>query len=372
MKPISVLVVDGQSSFALAAIRCLGAAPNVDVHVLSRRRHVPAAVSRHVTSVQICECTDDEDYLTHIVSTARRVGATVCLGVDESAIGLLAQHSARLSTQLPHAPVPPVESLEIANDKWKLARFLHAHKMPHPHTVMWTPERETTVESRTIGGPVLLKPRRGGNGIGIRRFEDGDTLATYLSGQPALRQENIVQNFIAGSDIDCSVLCDRGRVVAHTIQRSFAPSGPFKPAGGIDFVEDARVLAVVSDLMAALEWHGVAHVDLRYDEHRQQLYVIEINPRFWGSLLGSLHAGVNFPYLACLVGLNAAIAAPTPTTCRFVTGSTAVHAWRHGHFGRRSAGFRLSETVFREIRKDPRPFLLELLTSCLLAWEAFS
>jgi predicted ATP-grasp superfamily ATP-dependent carboligase len=51
-------------------------------------------------------------------------------------------------------------------------------------------------------------------------------------------------------------------------------------------------------------WSGIIHIDLRYDEYDKQIKVIEMNPRFWGSLPASFFAGVNFPYIACLAGLN--------------------------------------------------------------------
>ncbi len=45
--------------------------------------------------------------------------------------------------------------------------------------------------------------------------------------------------------------------------------------------------------MKNLHWNRIAHIDLRYDIDGN-LYIIEVNPRFWESLLASLSAGINF------------------------------------------------------------------------------
>ncbi len=357
---MSVLIVDGHSDFALATLRCLGAMPDVAIHVLSRRKHVPAAASRYVSSAHVCDTADDLEYLQNVLSAARLTGADLCMAVDEPAIRLVARHSGFLSFHTPLAPVPSIDSLDIASDKWKLAAFMHAHGLPHPPTSLGPSIIDNQCAAR---GPVLLKPRRGGNGIGIRHFAQAQEAAAFLAAKPSLADDYIVQDFVHGSDIDCSVVCSHGEVVAHTIQRSFtAPPAHFKPAGGVDFVDDAVVLSVVRSLMAALGWHGVAHLDLRYDAKQEQLYVIEMNPRFWGSLLGSLHAGVNFPYLSCRIGLELPVDRPTPKPCRFVSGSTAMQAWRRGRFGRR-AGFRVTETALVDMWRDPKPSLVELCNS---------
>jgi len=42
----------------------------------------------------------------------------------------------------------------------------------------------------------------------------------------------------------------------------------------------------------------VANIDTRFDENKGQALIIEIKPRYWGSLLASTSVGVNFSELA--------------------------------------------------------------------------
>ena len=133
----------------------------------------------------------------------------------------------------------------------------------------------------------------------------------------------------------------------------------FRPPCGIDFIEDHRVLGVVSELMNAIEWTGVAHLDLRIDELSGEITVIEANPRFWGSVIGSMHAGVNFPYLKCLVGMGQRFEVPRFRPCRYVSGGGAVQQWIRGRLGTKQAGFGFSDTAFRYVVADPWPTIAE-------------
>jgi predicted ATP-grasp superfamily ATP-dependent carboligase len=49
--------------------------------------------------------------------------------------------------------------------------------------------------------------------------------------------------------------------------------------------------------MDALKWHGPAQVEWIYDRINDEYKLIEINPRFWGTLELSIEAGINFPKL---------------------------------------------------------------------------
>lgn len=60
--------------------------------------------------------------------------------------------------------------------------------------------------------------------------------------------------------------------------------------------------------MNVLQWNGIANLDLRYNSQTGQLNVLEINPRIWQSLMGSLSVGVNFPYLLYLLSSDISFA----------------------------------------------------------------
>jgi predicted ATP-grasp superfamily ATP-dependent carboligase len=54
---------------------------------------------------------------------------------------------------------------------------------------------------------------------------------------------------------------------------------------------------VAQQLLAHLGWHGVAMVEFKYDPETKKYWLMEVNPRFWGSLALAIASGVDFPWL---------------------------------------------------------------------------
>ena len=47
-------------------------------------------------------------------------------------------------------------------------------------------------------------------------------------------------------------------------------------------------------ILSALQWHGVAMVEFKRQQSPDRLVLMEINPKFWGSVELALEAGVDF------------------------------------------------------------------------------
>lgn len=132
-------------------------------------------------------------------------------------------------------------------------------------------------------------------GAGIVFFTNQAELEQFLRNQED-SADFIIQEFIQCYDLSCSVLCRNGEILAYTIQRGVIPGRErFQPPAGIEFVHQEQVIKNVKRLMQALKWSGIVNIDFIYDENDKQAKILEVNPRYWQSLLGSLFAGVNFP-----------------------------------------------------------------------------
>ena len=103
----------------------------------------------------------------------------------------------------------------------------------------------------------------------------------------------------------------------------------------------------------ALNYSGVAHIDLRYDVKDKTYKIIDVNTRFWGSLTGSQIVGVNFPYLTVLAGLGIEFSIPEYKQGRYIDHTTAAKRMIQEIFSNKKDKINFYETDFKFIFKDP-------------------
>jgi len=355
---LSILIPDGEADhLALPVICCLANVKGLKIHVLSSDPWSNVHFSRHCASFTHYDSAHDDDHILDVISsTVSKTGAEFLLPVSESGIRLVASHRNKFDGLI-LAPVPPLDSFDKAIDKWQLADFMQTNNMPTPHTILLRSDTKLNRHLRNLKFPVLLKPTRGTNGRGIRQFDNLASLEHFLESHLEVTSEFIIQELVQGYDIDCSVLCLDGEILAFTIQKGIIPNRlRFLPPIAIEFLMHEEVLKVVRNLVSALGWSGVAHLDLRVDEEEGGcVKIIELNARYWASLLGSFGAGVNFPHLSVIAGLGQLL----PKNCyrhnRYIEPYQALKLTVFRSLPPGVAGFGFSETGWRYLLNDPLP-----------------
>jgi predicted ATP-grasp superfamily ATP-dependent carboligase len=227
----------------------------------------------------------------------QRTDCDVVVPVDERAIEVLARSPDRPPRPAVF-PIPTLEQLDVARDKWRFHQRCIELGVPVPATVRIDSPRE--LADASFDRPRFVKPARGSNSEGARRLDTRADAASYAS--QAKSWPVLLQDFVPGEDVDVSVLCDRGELVAWTCQR----------AGGDVHARrvqpEPAALDAARAVVKALGWHGLAHFDMRQSARDGSIVVFELNPRFWLSLMFSTWAGVNFADL----GVRLALEEPLP------------------------------------------------------------
>jgi D-aspartate ligase len=322
MPRLSILIPDGESPFALHVLACLARNRSLSVHLISTKAFPLARFSGMKHSFHLLK--QGQSLLEGVADVRKKRAIDLCMPVDTNSIYYFAQCREQAETLAKLSMIESTHTFRTVWDKGLLADFLLNHHLPHPYTI--TSREQFEKEGSSLGFPVLIKPRLAGGGTGIEKFTERAALLEKIGEEPLFFEHYIIQQYVDGGDIDCSVLCKDGRILAYTIQKGLYASAleSFQAPDAIEFLHHPEVLQVTSELMAALGWNGVAHVDLRRQDGDGRIVVIEVNPRFWGSLEGSLHAGVNFAQLAIQAGLGETFPLPEYADIRYASALSAI------------------------------------------------
>jgi len=113
-----------------------------------------------------------------------------------------------------------------------------------------------------------------------------------------VREYPIIQEYVKGDGYGVSMLFNRGKLrakFAHKRLREKVSTGGTSTKRVS--VKNPILEESAEYLLSYLKWHGVAMIEFKYNEKEKKGWLIEANPRFWGSLALPIQAGVDFPYL---------------------------------------------------------------------------
>ncbi len=354
MKKIKVLIPDADCGHALVVAKAL-AREKVEIHSMSPDSNAALKFSRYNKSfLQIPSFIENEkEVLDVIVNKSIEKRIDLVLPIDESTHQFFSRIKEEVQNQIKLPPISSSEILKIATNKWELHNFCIVNNIAVPQAQLLNDSENYPKEN--LNFPILIKPDKGHGGHFIHKFLSLKKFNEFRSKVHDLRLGNLlVQEYIEGYDIDMSVLANHGKILAYTIQKGFLKRrDAFAASAGIKFIHVKEVYDIVHELTLKLNFSGVAHIDLRYDSIQQKFKIIEINARYWGSLMGSVLAGVNFPYLACLNGLGISHEIPDFRECVYIDYVSGMKSLIRNPLSSKQKEIRLKNTDVKYLMKDP-------------------
>ncbi len=203
------------------------------------------------------------------------------------------------------AALPPLSSIELANDKSRLIPFAGSIGVPVPETT-FLKENETVEElSLRISYPAVIK-LPAGEMLGLspdERYKIVNTKEDFLKSYPEFAKHGgdiLVQQYITGDGYGVSAVFGKNHepleIFCHHRLREYPASG-----GPSCFCESADLPELADyavKLLRALDWVGVAMVEFKGNPETG-FYLMEINPRFWGSSALAPNSGCNISLALC-------------------------------------------------------------------------
>lgn len=317
MKPHAPLaiVTDALWRKSVSAIRALGSA-GYEVYATGDSWLTTGFYSRYTSRCFVgATAAHDHDGFgrcLHRAVDAAHGRPVAILPMEDASCEWLLKHGGELPSNAKWL-LPTAEAFAIARDKGRTFAFARQLGIPCPAT--FAPSSVEELRERIKGRPVeefVLKPSTGSGSSGIVYGKEiqGLTLERHWATHgPLLLQERIPGDGVARG---VSVLFDREGKERASFEHERVRQYPL--TGGPSTQRKSVPLDALHDystsLLAAIGWRGVAMVEWKIHPETRQPKLLEINPRFWGSLALAVRAGVDFPTLYA----DAVLGRPLPST----------------------------------------------------------
>lgn len=314
-----IIVLDGETRAALATVRSLGRR-GWAVHVGASVPRSIAGGSRFASSETLLpEALDDA--ATYAAAVAQLVAvrhATLLLPMTEaSTLALLEQRS-----QLPDVriPIPSLGTFRKASDKSAMLALAAELGLDVPEQWTLTGNPGEPIDIPIDRYPVVVKPARsvvGRDGarrkVGVSYADSPAQLRQRLESQGPASGPYLVQVRVRGPGVGVFLLRWKGEFLAAFGHRRIREK---PPSGGVSVLCESiavppALLAQSESLLGSLDWDGVAMVEYKRDTRTGRMFLMEVNPRFWGSLQLAIDSGVDFPALLVEAALGGS---PKPVT----------------------------------------------------------
>jgi len=196
---------------------------------------------------------------------------------------------------------PSYQSLITAMDKNEILNIAEKAGVNHPKKFAPTNVDEAYHALGKFQFPIIIKTRRGNSGKGVfisYSPNEAKTIYLELINRFSLipPQLPILQEYIEGDLYGSCFLAKNGNVKACFVEKylrwkenKFGTSVLREPC-------DWDLLKVYTEKMVkVLQWTGIGHFDFVVTPDKSQVYLLEMNPRFWGALNLAIINGYNFP-----------------------------------------------------------------------------
>jgi len=296
-----VFITDGHWRKSLAAVRSLGR-EGIKVTVGESTRLATAFFSKfcHRAVVYPSPLLNPSEFVDFLYRQVSRNSFRMLLPMEDETLALISKYHSDFS-RWTYLPFVHYEKLHVAQNKERVLRLAERLGIPMPRTWYINDISRLDTLKESLPYPVVIKPKMSSGAVGIAYPQRAEEfMAQYLSIHKRFPYP-IVQECIPreGPGYGASFLLDeKGLIKAsfvHKRLREYPVTGGASTLRESVKRDDIREIGLM--LLNALDWFGAAMVEFKVDPRDGKPKLMEINPRFWGSLSLAIESGVNFPYL---------------------------------------------------------------------------
>jgi predicted ATP-grasp superfamily ATP-dependent carboligase/protein-tyrosine-phosphatase len=297
--PERVLLLGDDLRAFLAIARSLGRR-GVEVHAAPSDFSSPALKSRFIAAAHRLPPypLDPKAWEAALRRLIEEHGFRKVVPTSDSGLFMLRHHAEALGRD--RIGIANEAALEIFSDKANTRALAQSHGVEIASGRLLGSGEKADELAEALGLPLVLKPRASYALGDIATKRSARVVRDLAELDRQLRSGAwlgcVAESFFPGVGVGLSVLAREGRILfAYQHRRLHESSDTGASTNRVSEPADPDLLAATKPLAAAARLDGVAMFEFRVDRRSGRHVLLEVNPRFWGSLPLAVAAGADFP-----------------------------------------------------------------------------
>lgn len=297
----NVFVTDAQMRSSLAVIRSLGK-HGLDITAGEETRFATSFFSKYCKDKLVYPSPhkDTNAFVSYMLKQVEVNNYEAIFPITDSTVMSIAKHKEEFSKHT-RVPVADYDTLMKGRDKLQTIEIATEAGIPCPKTYQVENISDLKKVKDDFEYPVVIKPRESCGSRGLTLCKSSNDVVSKFTQTVKEYGPSIIQEYIppGGDEIGVYSLFNfDSKPRAVSVQRrirSYPVSGG--PSTLRETIKEPRLVETAFRLLKKMNWTGVAMVEFKIDPRDNEPKLMEVNPRFWGSLQLSILSGVDFPYL---------------------------------------------------------------------------
>ena len=283
-----ILVTDGGYSHALCIIRSLTSLG----HIVDCIGH-PLCLSSFSFYLNKCAYKQSKfkaKYISEFLSFLEKEKYDFLIPIGADSVSLVNKYRNEIHKKV-RINLAPEESIKSCFSKDKLLEIAQELGIPTPKRYKKDEFKNFFKNNFKLQSKLVIKPSSELSNEKVIYTKNIKEISYYLKSD----EKFLVQDYISGYGVGFFAIYDNGNLknfFMHKRIRENPPSGGSSVCAQSIF--DPNLYKYGKQILDKLKWHGVAMVEFKKTYEKDELYLMEVNPKFWASHDLAIEAGINF------------------------------------------------------------------------------